>query len=123
MISLQELNPHGYPTTPEIDSNLSVLLTRINMIRTQWGKPMTVTSALRSQADQDRINPHAPKSNHLLGAACDILDSNQELQKWCKANEFVLESVGLWMEDFSATPNWCHFQIYPPKSGHRWFMP
>lgn len=123
MISLQELNPHNYPTTPEIEQNLKVLLERVNRIRMLWGQPMTVTSGLRSQADQNRINPNAPKSNHLIGAACDIYDPDRELQQWCKANEPALEQLGLWMEDFSATPTWCHFQCKAPKSGHRFFMP
>lgn len=123
MISLQELNPHSYPTTQEIDDNLQTLLTRVNVIREAWGKPMTVTSGLRSAADQQRINPNAPKSKHLIGAAVDIYDPDKDLQKWCKDNEQILADNQLWMEDFSATPNWCHFQIFSPKSGHRWFIP
>lgn len=123
MISAKELNPHNYATTDEIQANLDTLLYRMNIVRTTWGKPMTVTSGLRSQADQTRINPNAPGSAHVRGAAVDIADPNKELQKWCKDNVQLLENAILWMEDFSATPTWCHFQIYPPKSGKRWFLP
>lgn len=123
MISLKELNPHSYPTTPEIDSNLQTLLVRINKVRTAWGKPMTVTSGLRSAADQARINPKAPKSKHLLGAAVDIYDPTGELKTWLKANPHVLIDSELWCEAAEATPTWCHFQCIPPGSGNRWFKP
>lgn len=123
MITLKELNPHNYPTTSEQDANLKTLLYRVNLIRTAYGKPMTVTSGLRSDADQARINPNAPKSKHLLGAACDISDPNRELQAWIKNNIDILENAELWCEAFESTPNWCHFQIFPPKSGNRFFKP
>lgn len=131
MIVLKELNPKNFPTTPEIDANLAELLKKINEIRFLWGKPMIVTSGLRDLADHKRIyhdkgisDDKIPMgSKHLFGQAVDISDPNRELQKWCKDNEKELERIGLWMEDFSATPNWCHFQIVPPKSGKRWFIP
>lgn len=63
------------------------------------------------------------KSKHLYGQAVDISDPNQKIQAWCKSNEACLVSIGLWMEDFSVTTNWVHFQIVPPGSGKRWFMP
>lgn len=123
MISLRELNPHSYPTTAEIDANLATLLDRINQVRTAWGKPMTVTSGLRSQADQERINPSAPRSKHLIGAACDIADADGSLKAWVGSNLKLMEDIGLWMEDFGHTATWVHFQVFPPKSGHRIFIP
>ena len=121
MISPQELNPHGYDTTPEVDDNLATLLSRINQVRTAWGKPMVVTSGLRSQADQARINPSAPKSKHLIGAAVDIADADGSLNAWLKADSSILEGAQLWCEERQG--GWQHFQIFPPGSGHRWFFP
>jgi hypothetical protein len=123
MISQRELNPHNYNVTTDVAGNLATLLYRMNCIRREWGKPMIVTSGLRSKEDQMRINPKAPNSQHLYGAACDISDPQGELYAWCKANEKRLEQLGLWLEDRSATPTWAHFQIYPPKSGVRFFHP
>lgn len=134
MITMDELL-HGAKLedqTPEVQSNLQILLERINKIRAEWGKPMRVTSGFRAMADHLRIYKakgitdlkRIPmKSKHLIGAAVDIYDPKQELQKWCKANEPSLVKAGLWMEDFSATPTWCHFQMMPPGSGKRWFLP
>lgn len=123
MLSLKELNPHNFPVDMEITSNLNTLLERMNKVRTAWGKPMTVTSGLRSSADQQRINPKAPRSNHLKGAACDIADADRSLTTWIKAHLPLMEEIGLWFEDFDSTPTWVHFQIFPPKSGNRVFKP
>lgn len=122
-ISANELNPHAYATTPEIDQNLAVLLERMNQVRSAWGHPMIVTSGLRSQSDQQRINPAAPQSKHLLGAACDISDPAGALARWVQDRLQLMADVGLWCEDFRSTPGWVHFQILPPKSGRRVFLP
>lgn len=123
MITRKELNPHGYHETEDIKTNLDKLLSSINVIRKLWGKPMIVTSGLRSKEDQMRINPAAPHSKHLLGAACDIADGDGSLQAWCLANEANLAVYGLWCENFSRTPHWVHFQCLPPASGKRFFWP
>lgn len=127
MISLTELNPHNYTTTPEIDANLQVLLERINKVRAAWGKPMTVTSGLRDQAQQAGLiaagKSNAPHSKHLTGQACDILDSDQSLRDWIMLNVEMMEEIGFWFESFQSTPNWCHFQTCPPASGKRFFIP
>jgi len=117
---------------PDIQKNLNELLIKINKVRESWAKPMTITSGLRTMKHHLKI--YADKgitdkskipmmSNHLYGRAVDISDPHKELQKWCKDNEPMLVSIGLWMEHFDKTPNWCHFQINPPKSRSRWFMP
>ena len=116
----------------EHQHNLEELLIRINKIRTAYGKTLTVTSGYRTIQDHIRIyNKNCimdPKkipmqSTHLYGKAVDIYDPNKDLQKWCLANIKILEDIGLWLEDFEATPNWVHFQISSPKSGKRMFKP
>lgn len=134
MISLKELlGKLEFKDLPkDHQGNIMILLERINRIRSAYNKSMIVTSPYRSMADHLRIYKEKGitdpakipmKSRHLYGQAVDISDPNRELQKWCKANEALLVTIGLWMEDFSATPNWCHFQTEPPKSGKRWFLP
>lgn len=123
-IKMSELNPHKYETTPEIQNNLETLLAILQEIRLDWGKPMTITSGLRSKADQDRINPSAPKSNHLRGLAADVSDKGHVLYNWLTAdnNKKAIE-YGVYLEHKSATKSWCHIQIVPPKSGKRVFYP
>lgn len=92
---------------------------------------MKVTSGLRTREDQLRIYkakgiPESKipwGSKHLTGGAVDIFDPEKKLQAWCLANIPELEAADLYCEDFGSTPNWVHFQIFPPKSGKRFFMP
>lgn len=128
MISLKELNPKGYKLDAEQELNLKVLLTRINIVRKAFNKPMIVTSGFRSREDHAAIYAKQglpPKwgSLHLKGAACDILDNNGELWEFCINNLKLIEDAKLWLEDKSATPTWVHFQIFPPKSGKIIFKP
>lgn len=126
-ISAQELNPHDYPTTPAIDDNLARLLERINRVRTAYDTPMIVTSGLRSDEQQKALiadgKSNAPKSHHLTGEACDIQDKDGALRKWVEANMDLMEAIGFWFEDFDHTVGWVHFQIVPPRSGNRVFIP
>lgn len=127
MITPQELNKHNYPTSPDIDYNLKILLYRINQVRNTYGNPMIVTSGLRSQVQQDALiaegKSTASKSKHLTGQAVDILDKDGKLKEWIKNNVPLMETIGLWIEDFQSTPTWVHFQVVAPKSGNRFFKP
>jgi uncharacterized protein YcbK (DUF882 family) len=135
MISLKELLNNKYKFTElpkEHQKNLKILLEKINQVRLLYGKPMIVTSGYRSIEDHMRIyeskgitdkSKIPMKSKHLIGAACDIADSKKELQTWVLNNLPKIEAIGLWMEDFNYTPNWVHFQILPPQSNKRFFIP
>lgn len=126
-IKLSELNKKGYKMSAIVEGNLQNLCERLNKVRKAWGKPMIVTSGLRSeQQQQDLIKAgksNAPKSKHLQGLAADIADPNGELGRWCLENVSVLEEAGLWLEHPDYTPNWVHFQSSPPNSGRRFFKP
>jgi uncharacterized protein YcbK (DUF882 family) len=123
MISMKELNPHDYKMDKETSDNLDALHLKLNEVRKLYGKSMVVTSGLRSQADQARINPKVSKSKHLTGQAADILDKDGDLWRWIMVNMDKMVELGFYFEDKSATPIWVHFQIVPPKSGRRIFKP
>ena len=113
--------------------NLEELLRRINTVRAAWGKPMQVTSGLRTMQDHLRI--YAAKgitdrtkipmaSAHLEGMAVDIADPDGSLGHWLKndpAGIVALERADLYCENTGG--NWQHFQTRKPKSGNRWFNP
>lgn len=134
MISLHELNPKACNLNSEQDANIHILLERINLIRTAWGKPMTVTSGFRSLEDHKRIYMDLAKkrgteniripmgSAHLKGCACDISDPDGKLYEWCQKNISKLEEAKLWCEEKDDQAR-VHFQIYPPASGKRFFKP
>lgn len=119
----------------DVQDNLAILLERINRLRAAWGKPLTVTSGLRTKEDHVRIYKDiaAKKgvkfdptkvpmgSQHLKGAAIDLSDPKLELTAWLKTNPDLVKDFELWFED--KNPNWVHAQIFAPKSGKRWFLP
>lgn len=115
----------------EIQDNLNILLDKVNKVRTAYAKPMIVTSGLRTKqhhleiyARKGIFPPKVPmKSNHLFGRAVDFADGDGKLKKWILENIKLIEEIGLYMEDFTATKTWVHFQINPPKSGKRFFKP
>lgn len=115
----------------EIQHNLSILFEKVNKVRSLYGKEMIVTSGLRTKqhhleiyARKGIFPPKVPmKSNHLFGRAVDFADGDGKLKKWILENIKQIEEIGLYMEDFSATKTWVHFQTNPPKSGKRFFMP
>jgi uncharacterized protein YcbK (DUF882 family) len=135
MITAEELNPNGYAVTEEQKANLSILLERVNVIRNEWGKAMTVTSGLRTVDDMKRIYQAIAQrkglkgpvripmgSQHMKGAAVDIYDPDLLLTAWLKENNSQrLIDAKLWCEEGNS--NWVHFQIVPPGSGNRWFKP
>lgn len=112
--------------------NLAILLDRINQVRVAYGKPMTVTSGYRSLSDHLRIYAEKGitdqskipmKSKHLSGQAVDIYDPDGALKNWAMLHMDLMEKVEFWFEDFTVTTTWVHFQVVPPGSGKRVFMP
>lgn len=112
--------------TDEQKKNATELLRRINIIRAAYKKPMKVNDGIRRMQDQPKNA--ASKSNHLIGAAVDIDDDDTLFMwKWCLANLDLLQKTGLWLEDprwtHGSVGTWMHFQIFPPKSGKRIYIP
>lgn len=125
MKDISDLNPHNYPTTTIIDSNLRILYERTMEIQDAYGEEITSNSGLRSEADQQDLiksgKSKAIHSKHLVGAAVDINDPDGKFYAWCKANPDALERIGFWCEEREG--KWQHLQILPPGSGKRWFYP
>jgi hypothetical protein len=129
MISMSELlmgRQTEADLTEEQARNAAILLERINVIRAAYGKPLKVNDGIRRQ--QDTPKNGAKASKHLIGAAIDIDDDDAgTFWTWMWANRWMLKHVGLWMEHPCWTHHpggtWCHFQIIPPASGRRFFVP
>lgn len=115
--------------TDEQKDNSKILLERINIVRKAYGKSMKVNDGIRRAKDTPKNG--AKKSNHLIGAAVDIDDDdNGTLWKWLMEPKQMqlLKDVGLWLEHGCYTHNakngtWVHFQIFPPASKLRIFVP
>ncbi len=129
MISLKEVLM-GRQTfdelTAEQKKNVVILLERINKVRTKYGKPMKVNDGVRRP--QDTPKNGAKASTHLIAAAIDIDDDDAgTFWKWVYENRAFIAEVGLWVEHPCWTHcdgmSWMHFQIVPPASGNRFFVP
>lgn len=136
MITEKELCKYDFSkVNPKKIELLKLFLPKINVVRKLYNKSMSITSGIRTIEDHIKIYEKkgiskdkvpmgsAHLENNHKGFACDVFDPNKELQKWCLDNVKVLEEQGLYCEHFSATPNWVHFQDYPPASGNRFFKP
>lgn len=108
--------------TQEVSGNLDKLLIPLNKIRDAYGKPMSVSSGWRPAAVNGSAGG-ASKSKHLVGLACDIVDSDGAVMKWVLQNLQMMKDLGIYMEDFRWTPNWVHFQLGGPGSGKRIYVP
>lgn len=131
MITLKELL--GSHSTSECTReqliNLYMMLDKVNRLRTDWGKPIIVTSGFRDVADMKRIyggDKYPKLSKHLFGQACDFKDDGS-LMAWLKENDSArMKKYGLWGE--LGTSGWVHVQIvsmgsYNKTTDLRWFNP
>lgn len=89
-----------------------------------------VASGWRPRGVNDRTQNAGKLSTHIDGRGGDVQDTwpVRPLARWCLANLDALEEEGIWMEDprWTCTENhdpWVHWQIVPPKSGRRIYIP
>ena len=109
-----------FPLSPELETNLSKLLSALNRFRTIYGKPMNVSSGYRPGHFNTDAGG-AKNSTHLVCMACDFHDADGSLDQWCLDHLDVLEECGLYLESPDHTHGWCHLQIRPTKN--RVFIP
>lgn len=115
-------------------ANLKLLLPKLNVLRSKFGKPLTVSNAYRSKKHHLRIYADKGitdeklipmKSKHLTGNGIDVADPSGEFHAWCKQNEKLLEELGFWLEVRQG--GWQHLQTLPfgsyKKGGTIWFNP
>lgn len=90
-----------------------------------------VASGWRPPAINDRTaNAAKGTSTHLTALGVDLEDhDDRRLARWCIANLWQLEKLGLFMEDPRFTGGrvnsdpWCHLQRRAPSSRRRVFVP
>jgi hypothetical protein len=114
-----------YPSeyTQEISDNIDKLLEPINEIRYTYGKPLKVNSGWRPAAINEATANAGKASNHMKGLAVDFADPDGQLREWVLENLSLVASLGLYLEDFRWTKGWVHFQIVPPGSKKRIYVP
>lgn len=109
--------------TPELRANARETVRRINRLLKRAGLLRQVSSGWRPAAINAAVPGAAKGSKHISCLAIDLEDRDGALDAWCLAHLDVLEDIGLWLEHPAATPDWCHLQTQPPRSGKRVFEP
>lgn len=109
--------------TDEKRANAEEMVEKANELLQRFGETRKVNSGWRPAAINNATIGAAPKSKHMTCEAIDLEDKDGTLDAWCLENLDVLQEIGLWMESPEATPDWCHLQITPPRSGNRVFKP
>ncbi len=109
--------------TPELRANARETVGRVNRLLKRAGFTRRVTSGWRPAAVNATVPGAAKGSKHINCIAIDLEDRDGALDAWCMAHLDVLEELGLWLEHPDATPDWCHLQTLPPRSGNRVFQP
>lgn len=109
--------------TPELRANARETVRRVNRLLKRAGFHRRVTSGWRPAAINATVPGAAKGSKHISCIAIDLEDRDGALDAWCMDHLDVLEELGLWLEHPDATPDWCHLQTLPPRSGNRVFEP
>lgn len=76
----------------------------LEQIRTDYGKPIMVTSGARCPTYNRKIGSTARNSAHCEGIAVDFMRTGELLAFL----EQHLDKYNLWMEDPRYSPNWLH---------------
>lgn len=124
MISRSEVlmgRDKDFPLSKEQEANLSILLEKINKVRSKYGKPMSISSGYRPSQINQNVPGAAKNSTHTLCMAVDIRDVDGQFRKWVLQNLPLFQELGLWIEDFRWTPTWVHIQTR--KASKRVFIP
>ena len=115
-------------------TNIIQLLQRVNNLLAEFGEYRAVSSGYRTMEDHLRIYKEINEkkkakglpevkipmgSKHLVGAACDLVDKDDRLKKFC--TEAILKKYDLYMEHGDYTDTWCHLQT--TKTSQRIFKP
>lgn len=128
MISKKQLT-RNYDTlfasdyTQAISDNLDHLLMQVNIFMKDYKFGVEVTSGWRPAAVNASTKGAAPKSNHMVGLAMDLLDADGNLMSYVLAHLQEATELGLYFEDFRWTKNWVHIQTCSPKSKNRIYKP
>lgn len=108
---------------PYKDNALKTVET-INKFLANYNSPLIVSSGFRPAKLNNSTYGAASKSNHIICLACDIQDMGSfPLMNYVLKNLQLAKDLGIYFEDFRATPSWVHMQIISPNSGKRIFKP
>jgi len=109
--------------TQALRQNALETVEKVNQLLLAFGESRKINSGWRPPAVNSNTPGAALRSKHMTCQACDLEDSEGDLDEWCMDHLDVLSGIGLWMEHPASTKGWCHVQTVSPRSGKRVFYP
>lgn len=113
---------------PDQQRNAMTVIERINRFFEDYkgSLKLKVNDGYRRAIDAPKNG--AAQSKHYLCAAIDIDDDDAgTVWQYVWANRKRLKDIGLWLESPNWTHcdgmSWLHFQVVPPNSGRRFYVP
>lgn len=98
--------------TDEVKLNLIKLLSKVNALLEAIGvNNPDVTSGFRPSTVNNKLANASKKSLHQKGMAVDLADSVGSLKEKCIQHSDKMRELGLFVEDPSSTPGWCHLDF------------
>jgi len=90
--------------------------------------PNPITNSIISGSGNGGFRPQncktgAKNSLHKRGLAIDIYDPNNYIDRYLQHNLGLLEGLEVWLELPASTYGWSHWQVLPPPSNKRIFIP
>ena len=117
---------------PAYYRNAENLISKVNKIGEFINTSTTLSSGFRTKERQIQIYREQGKqpvmnSLHMTGHALDIRDVDGRIKQQIKSNRTLLErakKLGLYFENFNATPTWVHVQdVAPGYCGNQIWSP
>ena len=109
-----------YPLDEALKQNMKALLSKLDTVRLDWGRPLSISSGYRP-GKYNQAAGGAKSSAHLTCEAVDIVDQTGDLADFLTEDRLI--AYGLYLENPARTPGWCHLQTRATKSGARIFNP
>jgi hypothetical protein len=108
----------------KVIARASEMLSRIG-----YTKKPVITSGWRP-VEHNKAIGGSTNSRHCFCQAIDLWDPDEAIGKGSVLNLEAMTEIGLWMESLVKTHEskdpkgkWVHWQIVPPRSGNRIFLP
>lgn len=122
--------------TPEIITNANrwldvanKLADRLSLYGVILGRSPKTGTPLSSGWRPPAVNaatPNASKTSlHMIGLAGDVYDDENKIDTFLMTpqGQSLMIELGVWLESPNFTPEWSHWQVVPPRSGNRVFIP
>ena len=92
-----------YPLDEALKQNMKALLSKLDTVRLDWGRPLSISSGYRP-GKYNKAAGGAKNSAHLSCEAVDVVDATGDLADFLTEDRLI--AYGLYLENPARTPGW-----------------